>query len=290
MNNILHALTSTFTTCACGSNARDCALAQMERFVNDDRLNPLHQHGHSGVEGEHVDLGPLIGRERGFRTRPKVKGSGGMGGVEMSGTPAAGLEAGPSRAREVDDDAVMGLDGPYGVDADETEDEDVPLGRPQHGRWREQGAAWHQTRSQAQKQLRPPDPDPPLPKVPSPDVGENGRRQDERTGSSRVSWDDDPHGTNDEQEGVPEEKEEWMPPKMRKRWIHREVEALKEVYGSEEVEADLRWEREAKAKGGVDVDASVEGRGSPKEEGVDMTGMFSVAIKGINADRHSMQT
>ena len=49
--------------------------------------------------------------------------------------------------REVDDDVVMALDDPYGVDADETEDEDVPLGRQQHGRWKRQDAGWHHTRS-----------------------------------------------------------------------------------------------------------------------------------------------
>jgi len=277
MNNILHVLTSTFTTCACGSSARGCALAQMEHFVNDDRPNPSHQPGHSDVEGGHVDLGPLIGRERGFRTRPRMKGSGGMGGVEMSDTPAAGPEPGPSRVREVDGDVVMAHDGPYGVDADETEDEDVPLERHQHERWRGQKAVWDHTRSQSQQQLRPPDPDPPLPKVPSPDVGENGRRRDERTGSRRVSWDDDPQGADGEQEESPE-KEEWMPPKMRKRWIHREAEALKEIYGSGEVEANLTWEMEA--KGGAGVDASAEGRGSPNDdEDVNMTGMFSVDIK-----------
>ena len=62
-----------------------------------------------------------------------------------------------------------------------------------------------------------------------------------------------------------------------KRWIHREVDALKEIYGSGEAEADLRWEMEA--KGGADVDTSVEGRGSPKDNDVDMTGMFFVAMK-----------
>ena len=57
MSNILHIPTSASTTCACGSSARDCALAQMEHFVNDVRPNPLRQHGHSDVEGGHVDLG-----------------------------------------------------------------------------------------------------------------------------------------------------------------------------------------------------------------------------------------
>ena len=83
-----------------------------------------------------------------------MKGSGGMGGVEMPETPSAGPEAGPSRVREVDDDVVMALDGPYGVDTDETEDEDVPIGRQQDGRLRgQEEVVWHQTRSHAQKQL-----------------------------------------------------------------------------------------------------------------------------------------
>ena len=256
-------------------------LAKMERFVNDDRPNPLLQHRHSDMEGEHVDLGPLIGRERGFRTRPRMTGSGGMGGIEMSDTLATSSQAGPSRLREVDGDVVMAHGGPYGVDADETEDEDVPLGRQQHERWRGQEAVWDQARSQAQKQLRLPDPDPPL-QVPSMGVGENGRRRDERAGSRRVSWDDDPQGTDEEQDESREEKEEWMPPKMRKRWIHREVEALKEMCGSGELEADLRWEMEA--RGGADVDTSGRSR-IPQRKDVDMSGMFfSVAIKGINAD------
>ncbi|KAF8873529.1 hypothetical protein BD779DRAFT_1569832, partial [Infundibulicybe gibba] len=33
MSNILHTLASTFTTCACGARARDCALTQMAAFV-----------------------------------------------------------------------------------------------------------------------------------------------------------------------------------------------------------------------------------------------------------------
>jgi hypothetical protein len=42
-----------------------------------------------------------------------------MRGVEMSETSAAGLEAGPSWVREVDDDIIMALDGACGVNADE---------------------------------------------------------------------------------------------------------------------------------------------------------------------------
>lgn len=52
-----------------------------------------------------VDLGPLVGRQRGFRTKERNPMSGGMGGVEMvrengSAYEEEGLEspgAGPSR-------------------------------------------------------------------------------------------------------------------------------------------------------------------------------------------------
>jgi hypothetical protein len=72
MANMLHALGSTFTTCACGARARDCALTQMAAFVDGEIES-----------GGRVNLGPLIGVERGFKTREKVPWSGGMGGVEM---------------------------------------------------------------------------------------------------------------------------------------------------------------------------------------------------------------
>jgi len=72
MSNILHALSSTFTTCACGSKTKDCALTQMAAFVD----------GEAGPS-KGVDLGPLVGVQRGFKTREKVPFSGGMSGVEM---------------------------------------------------------------------------------------------------------------------------------------------------------------------------------------------------------------
>ncbi|KDR68991.1 hypothetical protein GALMADRAFT_932246 [Galerina marginata CBS 339.88] len=93
MTNILHALSSTFTTCACGARAKDCALTQMAAFVDaqDDFLtmHPFRNgHGHKngvGVEEDwrEVDLGPLVGRKRGFKTRERIPFSGGMGGMEM---------------------------------------------------------------------------------------------------------------------------------------------------------------------------------------------------------------
>lgn len=85
MMSILHTLSSTFTTCACGAKATDCALSQMAAFVDGELPKD------SG-EGS-VDLGPLVGSIRGFRTREKVPMSGGMSGVEMdieSDEPVAG--------------------------------------------------------------------------------------------------------------------------------------------------------------------------------------------------------
>jgi hypothetical protein len=67
MNQILHALSSTFTTCACGSKARHCALNQMAAFVDSDPSRLLSP-------SDNVDLGPLIGpgKQRGFRTKERL--------------------------------------------------------------------------------------------------------------------------------------------------------------------------------------------------------------------------
>ena len=105
MANILDVLASTFTTCACGVRTRECALAWMRRFVEEEEEEEQQhqqqqeeegeqqqQQGEEGVgageawtherEGK-VDLGPLLGTERGFRTQERVARAGGIGGVEM---------------------------------------------------------------------------------------------------------------------------------------------------------------------------------------------------------------
>ncbi|KAI0673295.1 hypothetical protein C8Q78DRAFT_1137627, partial [Trametes maxima] len=127
MTSMLHALASTFTTCACGAKARDCALARMAAFVEDQApptpepsppsqfarekgaargKKPDHtteEHASASASAAPVDLGPLIGVERGFRTRERIPFSGGMGGVEMvpptEEEADVEMEAGPSRAR-----------------------------------------------------------------------------------------------------------------------------------------------------------------------------------------------
>ncbi|KAG1838583.1 hypothetical protein DFJ58DRAFT_733750 [Suillus subalutaceus] len=181
MTSILHALSSTFTTCACGARARDCVLNVMAQYVDgeldassvtraseqpmngtgvglngvgagaingagttngtgigmtngngarqagkadagdgssSDKENWGHEYGRNGVGlgiqmnanptstngngganintnglngntpssstfTRKIDLGPLIGAKRGFRTREKVPFGGGVGGVEM---------------------------------------------------------------------------------------------------------------------------------------------------------------------------------------------------------------
>lgn len=75
MSCMLHTLSSTFTTCACGSRSKDCALRLMEAFVECE-LPPT-------PVNTNIDLGPLVGHRRGFRTREKVPFSGGLTGVEM---------------------------------------------------------------------------------------------------------------------------------------------------------------------------------------------------------------
>lgn len=106
MAGILHALSSTFTTCACGAKAKDCALAQMEAFVDREVADAAELRSEEGK----VDLGPLVGATRGFKTRERVPMSGGMSGVEMDVEESEQVEeeeyiedrpvAGPSRIRQ----------------------------------------------------------------------------------------------------------------------------------------------------------------------------------------------
>ncbi|KDQ60399.1 hypothetical protein JAAARDRAFT_605198 [Jaapia argillacea MUCL 33604] len=128
MTSMLHTLSSSFTTCACGERARDCVLKRMEEFVDGPDPIPQSPRPHHATQEREdvtesseddssrvgarrngkqngtgqknqkggVDLGPLVGVERGFRTREKVPWSGGMSGVEMVQSPA---HASGSRSR-----------------------------------------------------------------------------------------------------------------------------------------------------------------------------------------------
>ncbi|KAI0755735.1 hypothetical protein C8Q74DRAFT_1373486 [Fomes fomentarius] len=98
---------STFTTCACSPKARDCVLARIAEFVeNQTPLTPSssppprftkEKYGTKGhgkpeqAEGCPI-VGPLIGIERGFQRIPFACG---MGGIELV------FEAGPPRLATV---------------------------------------------------------------------------------------------------------------------------------------------------------------------------------------------
>ncbi|KAH9030390.1 hypothetical protein EDB84DRAFT_1562568 [Lactarius hengduanensis] len=99
MASMLHALSSTFTTCACGSKAKDCALNLMAEFV-DGRLpvaaSPLSQRandpGGTDPRSHRVNLGPLVGAQRGSHTREKLPLNCGTGpGDQRATVDATGL-------------------------------------------------------------------------------------------------------------------------------------------------------------------------------------------------------
>ncbi|KAF8637223.1 hypothetical protein AX17_002974 [Amanita inopinata Kibby_2008] len=223
MSNILHALSSTFTTCACGARAKNCAITQMAAFVDSEATH---------AAGKRVDLGPLVGARRGFRTRERVPHSGGLGGVEMcdenrvdgarkdeSRTAHGHLDvpnlivspASPSRS------SLKGLKDKgktSGTSVLSTLNGHDANGEPRllhipitfHRSWladpqiaSRQRPSLIQT-SRLTSPIIPHDPRPP-----DPDFGETVNRV------NHIS-----------------DCEDKMPPKMRKKWIHRESEALRE--------------------------------------------------------------
>ena len=149
MSNILHALSSTFTTCACGARAKNCAITQMAAFVDGDVVHP------SGG----VDLGPLVGKRRGFRTKERVPYSGGLSGVEM-----------------YDEENPVVVVSPASPKTEQIQCPATPHDRP---------------------------PDPPEEPVDQPSC------------------------------------EDRMPPKMRKKWIHRELEVLREANARECLDVEM---------------------------------------------------
>ncbi|KAF7800200.1 hypothetical protein EIP86_011447 [Pleurotus ostreatoroseus] len=294
MTSMLHALASTFTTCACGARARDCALTRLAEFVDgsagvpptpspsppsqfafaDYRHGPVpappqvnanfnnHPNGNGyaapsnpprpkdadygrdnkemGREREPTDLGPLVGVARGFRTRERVPGSGGMCGVEMvregvqvaRGWEGARLDgdvemaqAGPSRVPGQEktmkerEGVKEGVGKPYdrkgkGRAIDEDEEKLRPVGNRRARR-----RASSQSQSQAQTQPR----------------GRAGRSRSRSP--ARV---------------VPQ-KEALLPPKLRKKWIHESAEGLKEVG------ADARAKEDVAMDAGADVNMGTSG-------------------------------
>ena len=75
----------------------------MAAFVDGETPVPrfVQTASENAMAGDSVDLGPLVGQERGFLTRERVPWSGGMGGVEMVDTETE-IEAGPATLAKVD--------------------------------------------------------------------------------------------------------------------------------------------------------------------------------------------
>ena len=221
MSNILHALSSTFTTCACGTRARDCAINRMAAFVDGVPTG-------SGQPEQHVDLGPLVGRKRGFKTRERIPFSGGMAGMVMcrdnetpprqplsvsptSPIPIERSVKGKERAIDVDGDVEMAdMRGKSVCEAKSmlsclffffalifSSDSQAAASIP-HKSLRPSSHSPNSLKSRPTLDLRPPDPCSPY---------------------QHVSFD---HPDN----------EDSMPPKMRKRWMHRELESLRELNGN----------------------------------------------------------
>jgi hypothetical protein len=209
MASMLHALSSTFTTCACGSKAQDCALNLMAEFV-DGRLPtssaPLSQRPDALNGGDkrppRIDLGPLIGAQRGFRTCEKSPLNGGMNGVEMisalSVKPAASLDASHplSKGRRLSPPIHIKEKAPVVQATSVT----ASPNDQSEGKGTQEG-----TNTRTTPELR------------SSSRGHELRDTAMYRSPSHSDSDPQPHSEDEEQ----------MPPKMRKRWIHRSTDGLR---------------------------------------------------------------
>ncbi|KAI0054838.1 hypothetical protein BV25DRAFT_376853 [Artomyces pyxidatus] len=229
MTSMLHALSSTFTTCACGAKAKDCALNLMAAFVDGQLpVTPTASSPSASdanhTDGEHgskkVDLGPLIGVQRGFRAREKSPLDGGMNGVEM-------VSAGPS---VLSDRRNM-------VDTLPTSQSSNKFQRAQGGLTLPELRLSSATASPSPRKDRKG-----KGKANVAGGGEGGATMSSRKSGHdvsstspnrrrrRVTIDTTPYRSPSPSESsiaVDSDEEEKMPPKMRKRWIHRSTEALR---------------------------------------------------------------
>ncbi|KAF5310427.1 hypothetical protein D9611_012246 [Ephemerocybe angulata] len=212
--NILRTLGSTFMTCACGAKASDCAVSVMAAFVSGE-LPVLDENGRSNDTTSDEDLDmtdddvngtvPIslrrkpkvlgVGTKRGFRTREREEGTAGWGGVEIVNgdgeevVPVVKV-TGPKEEGERRRSGRLKVNGSKHVSF---LDESIP--EPHHR---------SHTPPSEFRDLRPPDP----PDNDSMDI-------------------DGQHSPEEPEEEPAKVEEEYMPPKMRKRWMRGAFEALK---------------------------------------------------------------
>jgi uncharacterized protein len=214
MQSMLHALSSTFTTCACGSKAKDCALNLMAEFV-DGRLptssTPLSQRPDAMNGGDkrppRIDLGPLIGAERGFRTREKSPLNGGMNGVEM----ISALSVKPGTTINASQPLSKGhrLSSPSHMKEKARVVQTSSITPSPNGQSEEEGIQ-KATNSLTTSDLRP------------------SSRGHELRDTVDISMYRSPSPSDSDPQPHSEDEEQ-MPPKIRKRWIHRSTEGLRSV-------------------------------------------------------------
>ncbi|KAI0083182.1 hypothetical protein BDY19DRAFT_980344 [Irpex rosettiformis] len=270
MTSMLHTLSSTFTTCACGSRARDCALNRLAEFVDGHTGTPptpspsppssfSFSHGQPVEEREgqrrsrtHTSLGPLIGTKRGFRTRERVPMSGGMSGVEMDPCSSveglgawAGLgvqpEAGPSKRASAN---MNGMDRTVSGSSATTDGSSASHKVDKKGKGRatdddqdvamenEDGCALpgstngRRVKGTAKKSKKA--------------VSATAKPTSSAGSTARSSPQPDPQAHPDygPAPSIPTRVgEAKLPPKLRKKWIHKNSEVLKESGSPGEVES-----------------------------------------------------
>ncbi|KAF6747304.1 hypothetical protein DFP72DRAFT_920432 [Ephemerocybe angulata] len=231
-NILANALVRQFMTCACGAKASDCAVSVMAAFVSGE-LPVLDENGRSNdtTSDEDVDMTdddvngtvPIslrrkpkvlgVGTKRGFRTREREEGTAGWGGVEIVNgdgeevVPVVKV-TGPSPSRK-DKGKGRAVDG----EVEEEEGERRRSGRlkvngSKHVSFLDESIPEPHHRSHTPpsefRDLRPPDP----PDIDSMDI-------------------DGQHPPEEPEEEPAKVEEEYMPPKMRKRWMRGAFEALK---------------------------------------------------------------
>lgn len=239
MQTIVDSLRSNFVTCACGGAVDDCALRLMEAIADGrfpppasrrqpngvpstplfnphidtnghlspsavTNLSPPNKHPSSLMELKRkrkeraqqaaIDLGPLIGAERGVRTRP-VGGaqSGGLHGVELVGGGGRWERNGELEPEEQERYNALTRGRQRQAEMDEDIVPAVHVVEPSPQKSNRKGKA----RDMPNGILHP---------------------SDEALHSSSVSQSPPP---------APKSREQRMPPRMRKKWIHERSEQLR---------------------------------------------------------------
>jgi hypothetical protein len=216
MASMLHALSSTFTTCACGSKAKSCALNLLAEFV-DGRLPtptaPLSQRPNdpSGEDKRphRIDLGPLIGAQRGFHTREKSPLNGGMNGVEMISYPSVRLGATADASSPLLSNGHQLLPNHFKCGISEVQ-ATFAAASPSPANDRSE-------KDHAQDVADT---------LITPDLSPSSRDHDLRDTVGIQMYRSPSPSASDSDPQPQSEDEEQMPPKMRKRWIHRSTEGL----------------------------------------------------------------